>query len=162
MLKCQRRKWQVARTSGCAPRMTLIVALMAPTQAILVSDRRLTRNGRVFDHESNKAAVLLCDDGRVAVAFTGLALVPAVRFETSRVLLRLLSQAGKQDHLLLPTIQRFAILITEEFKKLRIPEENKHVTFIFAGYRYEQSMAGAVLVQVTNIVDKSGAIQESA
>jgi hypothetical protein len=53
--------------------MTLIVALMAPAQAILVSDRRLTKNGQLVDDEKNKATVLVCADGRVAVAFTGLA-----------------------------------------------------------------------------------------
>jgi hypothetical protein len=135
--------------------VTLILALTSPKRAILVSDRRLTENGRLFDDEKNKATVLFCADGRAAVAFTGLALVPSVRFETSRVLLRLLSQAGKQDHLLLPTIQRFAILMNEEFKKLKIPDENKGLTFVFAGYRYEQSMAGSVLIQVTNTIQQS-------
>lgn len=46
----------------------------------------------------------------------------------------------------MPTIQRFAILITEEFKKLRIPQENKHLAIIFAGYRYgvSSSEIGAI------------------
>jgi len=142
--------------------MTLIIALMAPTQAILVSDRRLTENGRLFDDEKNKATVLFCADGRAAVAFTGLALAPTERFDTSRVLLQVLSQAGLQDHLLLPTIQRFTVLITEEFKKLKIPQANKHVTFVFSGYRYAGSMAAPVLAQVTNTVDMSGMFQKSA
>jgi SEC-C motif len=143
--------------------MTLITALMAPTQAILVSDRRFTINGRLVDEENdekNKAAVLFCADGRVAVAFTGLA--TAGRFETSRSMLRVLAQAGKQDHLLLPTIQRFAIGISEEIKKLKIPAKDKHLRFIFAGYRYEQLTATLVLIQVTNVFDRSGTAQKHA
>jgi SEC-C motif len=143
--------------------MTLIVALMAPTQAILVSDRRFTRNGRLFDAENdekNKAAVLFCADGRVAVAFTGLAI--AGRFETSRAMLRVLAEAGKEDHLLLPTIQRFATKMSEEIKKLNISAKDKHLRFIFAGYRYEQSTATPVLIQVTNVFDKSRTAQNLA
>lgn len=140
--------------------MTLITVLMAPTQAVLVSDRRLTRNGQLFDDETNKAAVLFCADGRVAVAFTGLAI--AGRFETSRAMLRVLAQAGEPDHLLLPTIQRFKIGMSEEIKKLNISAKDKHLRFIFAGYRYAQSTATPVLIQVTNVFDKSHAAQKHA
>ena len=143
--------------------MTLIVALMAPTQVIVVSDRRFTINGRLVDEENdekNKAAVLFCADGRVALAFTGLA--TAERFETSRAMLRVLAQAGKQDHLLLPTIQRFAIGMSEEIRKLNIPAKDKHLRFIFAGYRYTQSTATPVLIQVTNVFDKSDTAQKLA
>lgn len=140
--------------------MTLIVALMAPAQAILVSDRRFTNNGRLFDDERNKATVLFCADGRVAVAFTGLAI--AGRFETSRVLLKALAQAGQPDHLLLPTIQRFTAIMSEKIKKLTIPAKDKHLRFVFAGYRYEQSRATLVLAQVANIADRSGAFQAAA
>lgn len=140
--------------------MTLIVALMSPKRAILLSDRRLSRNGILFDDEKNKATVLFCADGRVAVAFTGLAI--AGKFQTSRVLLRLLAEAGKSDHLLLPTIQRFTVLLTEELKSVRIPARDKHLRIIFAGYRYEPPMATPLLIQVANVADRSGTIQAAA
>ena len=142
--------------------MTLIVALMAPAQAILVSDRRLTHNGQLVDDEKNKATVLFCADGRMALAITGLAQVG--RFETSRAVLRLLAQAAQPDHLLLPTIQRFAIAMSDEIKKVNVPAKQKHLQVVFAGYRYnyEQSTATPVLGQVTNVADRSGALQESA
>jgi len=140
--------------------MTLIIALISARRAILVSDRRLSRSGKLFDDEKNKATALFCADGRVAVAFTGLAI--AGQFQTSRVLLRVLAEAGKADHLLLPTIQRFAVLMSDEIKNLRISAEAKHLRFIFAGYRYEQSTAMPLLIQVTNVADTSGAIQAVA
>lgn len=140
--------------------MTLIVGLMSPKRAILVSDRRLSRNGTLYDDEKNKATALFCVDGRVAVAFTGLAI--AGKFQTSRVLLRLLAEAGKADHLLLPTIQRFAALMTEELKNLRIPAKDKHLRIIFAGYQYQQLTAAPLLIQVANAADSSGVIQAAA
>jgi hypothetical protein len=140
--------------------MTLIVGLMSPKRAILVSDRRLSRNGSLYDDETNKATALFCADGRVAVAFTGLAI--AGKFQTSRVLLRLLAEAGKPDNLLLPTIQRFAVLMTEELKSLRIPAKDKHLRIIFAGYQYQQSTAAPMLIQVANAADSAGVIQAVA
>ena len=48
-------------------------AQLAPAQAILVSDRRFTINGRLVDEENdeeNKAAVLFCADGRVTICYS--------------------------------------------------------------------------------------------
>lgn len=140
--------------------MTLIVGLMSPKRAILVSDRRLSRNGSLYDDETNKATALFCADARVAVAFTGLAI--AGKFQTSRVLLRLLAEAGKPDNLLLPTIQRFAVLMTEELKSLRIPAKDKDLRIIFAGYQYQRSTAAPMLIQVANAADSAGVIQAVA
>ena len=143
--------------------MTLIIGLMSPKQAILVSDRRFaTREGKPFDDEKNKATVLMCEDGRVAVAFTGLA--AAGKLKTSNAVLRLLAQAAQRDHLLGPTIHRFTCTMGAEIKRVDIPARYKHLRFIFAGYRYDsaQSKAKAIMMQVTNVVDRSRMLQESA
>jgi hypothetical protein len=73
-----------------------------------------------------------------------------------------LAEADKADHLLLPTVQQFAMLMSDEIKNLRIPAAAKHLRFIFAGYRYEQSTAMPVLIQVTNVADSTGAVQTVA
>ena len=53
--------------------MTLILGLANQQQVILISDRRLSCNGKVVEDESNKAATFNLQDARLAVAFTGLA-----------------------------------------------------------------------------------------
>lgn len=65
--------------------MTLILGLANQQQVILISDRRLSVNGKVVEDESNKAATLNLQDARLAVGFTGLA--RAGRFQTRRWLL---------------------------------------------------------------------------
>lgn len=42
--------------------MTLILTMANDDYRVLVSDRRLTRNGELCDDESNKAAILICED----------------------------------------------------------------------------------------------------
>lgn len=54
-------------------RVTLLLGINTRTAAILVSDRRITSVGVVRDDEFNKTLSLICDDGRYAVAFAGLA-----------------------------------------------------------------------------------------
>jgi len=53
--------------------MTLIIAMGNQQQVVLVSDRRLTRNGDPYEEESNKAFVFDCQNARFALAFSGFA-----------------------------------------------------------------------------------------
>jgi hypothetical protein len=140
--------------------MTLILSLISPAHSILVADRRYTVNGRLVDDERTKASVVFCRDARVAVAFTGVA--KAGTFETSRALLRLLSQAAQPDHLLRMAIGRFALLLTEEVRKLNLKPAVRHLTVVFAGFFYYAEVPQPFLCQVTNIADKSGAFQKDA
>src|SRR4029077_1243679 len=140
--------------------MTLILSLINPAQSILVADRRYTVNGRLADDERTKASVVFCTDARVAVAFTGVA--KAGTFETSRTLLRLLSQAAQPDHLLRLAIGRFALLLTEEVRKLNLNPTARHLTVVFAAFFYYGQAPQPFLCQVTNIADDSGTFQEDA
>jgi hypothetical protein len=135
--------------------MTLITSQLNEHQAILISDRRLTVNGRLVDDESNKAATFFCEDARLAMAFTGVA--RAGKFETSRTLLDILLRASQAEHLLSTTIPRFVELLTEEIGKANIPAVSRHLTVVFAGYTHQGSLVRPVLCQVTNAFDESGA-----
>jgi hypothetical protein len=54
--------------------------------------------------------------------------------------------------------------MSDEIKKVNVPAKQKHLRVVFAGYRYnsEQSTATPLVVQVTNVVDKTGTVLESA
>jgi hypothetical protein len=53
--------------------MTLILAMANQRHAVLLSDRRLSRNGHPTTEQSNKASVLICVNARMAFGFTGIA-----------------------------------------------------------------------------------------
>lgn len=143
--------------------MTLLLGLLNQSQAILVSDRRFTVDGRLVDlrdDERNKAAVFFCHDARMAVAFTGLA--RAGKFETSRAILEALLEAGALDHLVLPTIGRFASVMKEKIEKTQIPKPECRLTIVFAGYRFDGQGAHPETWQMTNWADSLGRGQVSA
>jgi SEC-C motif len=141
--------------------MTLIISLLRPAQVILVSDRRFTVAGKVHDDERSKATALFCQDGRAAVAFTGMAGVD--KFETSKMLLDALARASKPEHSLLGTINRLPEILSEEIRKLKVRPDKRHLRVVIAGYRYDlHGPPRAVLWQITNSADEKGSIAKEA
>lgn len=131
--------------------MTLIVGLANRQHAILVSDRRLTRNGVPYDEESNKAAVFHCGDGRFAVAFTGLAEwgprapwkdgpPPPGHFLARWWLLNALPESAPPDYLSIPSIERFSARATRDIMALPgLRSADKALSVMFAGFVYDES-----------------------
>ncbi len=134
--------------------MTLIVGLIDRHHTVLVSDRRLTRQGVFYEDESNKALVFVCRDGRLAVAFTGLAELapngapqappgppPAGYFLTRWWILSALGDSAPPDCLLAPSIERFRERATRAFRALRVQNlTDKGLTVVFAGYKFEDGL----------------------
>ena len=130
-------------------RMTLILGLMNRRYAVLVSDRRLTIDGRMAEDESNKAATFDCADGRLAIAFTGLAKAGA--FVTNRWLLDAFAEAAEPDYLALPTIHRVAKLATDRFKTLPVGRASaKSLSVLCAGYLYDAANPSGLLALLSN------------
>jgi hypothetical protein len=134
--------------------MTLILATGNSQLTVVASDRRLSHGSvnRPPEDEFNKAAVLICDDARVAIAFTGLASVgkipagqrgpaPPEAFLTTQWILETLSRASRSDHQLRPLIDRFTIEATNRWKKLKVAQMDKWTEFVFAGYRADEEGA---------------------
>jgi|SRR5882724_10067807 len=116
--------------------MTLILPMVNLQQAVLVTDRRLTRNGVLVNDESNKAFVFVCRDARLTVAYTGLAELG--NFLTRRWLPEALMESAAPDFLMGPTIERFKERATRDFAKLKvIKPSDKHLSVVFAGYCYD-------------------------
>jgi hypothetical protein len=142
--------------------MTLILACLNPKNAIVVADRRRTSPGGGFqDDESAKGALLVCDDGRLAVAYTGLA--RTTRFDTEEWLLRALlagaAGASRVEH----TIARFTELATERFARLPISAIDMRLSVVGVGF--EVGPGGTpqpIAVRVTNSEPFKKPIQASA
>lgn len=118
--------------------MTLILAMGNRQQVVLVSDRRLTRNGVLFEDESNKASVIFCKDARLAVAYTGLAQLG--NFQTRRWLPEVLMDSAAPDFLMIPTIERFTERATRDLANINVSKpQDKHLSVVFAGYCYDET-----------------------
>lgn len=100
--------------------MTLALALLNSDQVVVLADRRVTptRGGKPED-ESNKMAVFNCRDGRLAVAFAGLAQVG--RNRTALWLLDLLDKASAPDCLMGPTVERLTSLAESRWRRSASP-----------------------------------------
>lgn len=128
--------------------MTLIISSANSQQVVLISDRRLTRNGKLVDDESNKAATLVCRDARLALAFTGLA--EAGTFRTRRWLLQALVESAPPDYLMGPTITRFCDRATQDINKLGLSKEDRRLSVVLAGYSYDEDPPRCYLFLVSN------------
>jgi hypothetical protein len=118
--------------------MTLILGLANQQHVILISDRRLSANGKVVEDESNKAATFNLQDARLAVAFTGLARTDT--FQTRRWLLKALLESANPDHQMEPTIKRLCNRATQDFAKIVVSRKSdKRLTIVLAGYCYNET-----------------------
>jgi SEC-C motif len=114
----------------------------------MISDRRLTWNGKLCEEESNKASTLICMDARMAFAFTGLAKFHS--FRTRFWLAEALMEVAGPDHLIDPMIHRFRDKATAEFCKLAGTAEDKRLSVMFVGYVYEPDGPRAYCFRVSN------------
>jgi hypothetical protein len=132
--------------------MTLIIGLQNRDQTVLLSDRRVTRDGRLVDDESNKAAVFVCKNARVAVAFTGLAKAGA--FQTSRWLSEALMESAPPDYLIEPTIVRLRERATRALQGVRVTNQaDKRLSILLAGYTYHETPPRCYYWFVSNFED---------
>jgi hypothetical protein len=129
--------------------MTLLLGRLNRRQAVLVSDRRLSVDGRVTEDESNKADVFVGADGRLAIAFTGLA--KAGSFVTNRWLLGAFTDAAEPDYMTIPTIERVPKIATAQFKTLNARRPgDKCLSVLCAGYVYGADRPRGVLALISN------------
>jgi hypothetical protein len=123
--------------------MTLILTLANNEQTVVLADRRLTtdeRPARTTNEEYNKLTSLVSDNGRAAVAFTGLATTPD-GFSTADWILDALWEAADTNPGLQETIGK-------------LPGRNK-LTVVFAGYLYmEDGSSLPLLSWVSNFQGK--------
>jgi len=135
--------------------MTLIVGAVNRRQAVLVSDRRVSWNGRLVDDESSKAITFLGRDSRLAISFTGLA--QWGDFSTRRWIIESLADEADTHELLAPTIESFTKAATAKLASLDISVlAHKFLTIVFVGYLYEDLGSRAVIIIVSNFEDWNG------
>jgi hypothetical protein len=112
--------------------MTLLLALSNESYSLVLGDRRLVCNGGACEDESNKVCVLFCDDARVAIAYTGVAVHG--QFRTQDWLRDTLAAVGQHKHTL---DEILAELQTRgSIAYARLPAKTRPIGFLISGYRY--------------------------
>lgn len=112
--------------------MTLLLALANDSYSLVLGDRRLVCDGRVAEDEANKVCVLFCDDARVAIAYTGLAVHGS--FTTKQWLLDTLYEIGAEKHTLDEILFEFQTRTSRVFSRLSGPAQL--IAFLISGFRY--------------------------
>ena len=136
--------------------MTLIVSLAKPDVAVLIADRRISRNGSVLDDEYNKVTVLFCADARMAVAFTGVAVLP--NFDASTWIAETLHSVASQASAVHEVLESFKHRLYETVRTLNTPD--LRLTVVFCGFVYWGAVPEPRIYVVSNF--ESGSHEASA
>lgn len=124
--------------------MTLHLTLFGSDYAILISDRRLSNNGKAITDEYNKATVLEFDDARLVCGFTGIATIGNIKrptFSNQDWLLDALHETAPPDYLSVPTLLRLKDHCSKAFREhsalKSLSSDNSKLAFLFAGFNYD-------------------------
>lgn len=137
--------------------MTLILSFVTSQFVAQVSDRRLTSpDGVLIDDEANKACVFECQDGIFTISFTGLATLGGDR--TDRWLADLLTESKAGQDGMGAAVELIRRAASDRLQHLQLPAHFKSLTFVMAGWHFEQSRERACVWTISNSEDKDGPI----
>ena len=144
--------------------MTLIITFGNCDHITQLSDRRLTYDGKLIEDESNKASILFCANGKLAIGFTGLA--KAYEFETRSWLLKAIFDSSPPDYTAKNILERLTKKATIDFNNipalLNTSRKNKRLSIIFSGYLYHHDPPLAVYAIMTNFQNFNNLPDEEA
>jgi hypothetical protein len=117
---------------------------------VQVVDRRLTKQGVLYDDLANKAICGVCADARFSLAYTGLMMTPLRTDEWLAILLSRNSVLAQPFPRVLDTL---AAALTEEFERFKdLADDQRRLTLAFAGF----GKPGPFAATVSNQEDEYG------
>lgn len=130
--------------------MTCIIVASSGEETVLVADRRLTLvDGQVDEDDAGKTVLLVTQNFRFMVAFTGLAKLGA--FKTIDWLDTTLMALLRDNLSPKEFFESFKGRATSEIGRLRVrPQHAKRLTFVFVGYIYHGDEARPCCLRVSN------------
>lgn len=135
--------------------MTLIVSLANSEHIIQVSDRRLSRQGKIVEDNSNKVGLLRTGNGRFAYGFTGLAAYNG--FHTETWLTQNLCESGAPDFDTKSTLDRLLERLNQEFSTNRVLKPldaaHKRLSICISGYLDDRDPPLAGIAVISNFED---------
>lgn len=112
--------------------MTLLFTALSDEYVVQVSDRRLTRNGNLYDDEANKGIYVGCADATFSIAYTGLGEIGGQRTDEWVVDYLASTNAGN-----LPFRELFKLFheeVASRFSRFRRLGDKRRISFVFAGF----------------------------
>lgn len=130
--------------------MTLLLSGVTEDFGIVLSDRRLTSNGKVVDDGANKMTAYFCADAKVVLTFTGLA--RAGSFDAASWIQDFLVHNSEPERKWIPVRKRLVNALENEIRQVKGPAATKRLSILVTGYEYseDQEMAGGVLTRISN------------
>ena len=140
-------------TSGLVANIEAMTLLEGSTERPSFSGSGRSRNGALVDDESNKAATVVCDDGRFGVAFTGLARTGA--FGTEDWLVDALTRASADgNHRIGPSLPQLARIATARIAEVararRLDKTMKRLSVVLLGQHHGESPPRVYCFLVSN------------
>lgn len=129
--------------------MTLILATICPDYGVLVVDRRYTPMASGADDERNKIVTVAGDNGRVAVAFTGLARVTGI-FQTGDWLVNALYESLNPHGDIGRMIEDLRGRADVAFEMLPPHARKEPLSFVGVGFSYTKDPPLPLFFVVTN------------
>ena len=129
--------------------MTLILATICPAYGVLVADRRFTPLTSGADDERNKIVTAAGDNGRVAVAFAGLARVAAA-FQTGDWLVDALYDSLNPHGDIGRMIEGLRGRADTAFERLPTHARKEPLSIVGVGFSYTQDPPLPIFFVVTN------------
>ena len=120
--------------------MTFAIVLANADQIILVSDRRLTARGELFDDDFSKIGHVSCIDASFLYCFTGLAQVGATRMTTdwlSHTLMEIGQFHASYRDIDKALVKRATQFFNESPFLRRLSASNRRLTIMFCGYMWD-------------------------
>lgn len=132
--------------------VTLGLILINRDQAIQIADRRLTRNGAIVTEESEKSCVVITNDARLSMMYSGMAQVGP--FRMFQCLLDNILECAKPDFIAQNMINRLVRKLNDLFASnplIRgLDNEHKRTSIILSGYHYGFAPPLAVVAILSN------------
>jgi hypothetical protein len=129
--------------------MTLSLALLNTEQAVLVSDHRLSVDGRPQDTEMIKNGVCMCSNARAGYGFSGLA--TAKGFRADLWFLGSFTECGKPDFMIGSILERLRLCATRDIARIPVKKpEDRRLSIALAGYDYSEEPPRGFLALLSN------------
>ena len=128
--------------------MTLIATAISDEAVVQAVDRRITKDGVLYDNLANKALCGTCADSTFSLCYTGLMMTP---IRTDEWLANFLATGGVLRQSLPAVLNALAIALTIEFERFRhLPSSQRRLTVALAGF----GPPGPFAATVTNQEDE--------
>lgn len=129
--------------------VTLILGVVCPTYGVLVADRRYTPQENAADDERNKIVTVAGDNGRLAVAFTGLARVGTI-FNTNDWIVDALYEALNPHGDIHRMLEETRAAAEAAFARLPPHARKETLSLVGVGFSYASGYALPLFFVITN------------